>query len=161
MKIKEYLPLVLVLSVILLLDALWFLMGNDFSWMDYMRGFMGLFFVFFGFFKLLDWSGFVMAFAEYDVMASRFKFYAWLYPLVELFLGFAYLLSWQLVTVNIATAVIMFVGSIGVIKAVSSERKIRCACLGTVVKLPMSTVTIIENVGMGLMAVAMLISIFP
>jgi diacylglycerol kinase len=42
--------------------------------------------------------------------------------------------------------------AIGVIQAVMNKRKIRCACLGAVFQLPMSTVTIVEDVGMVLMA---------
>ena len=44
----------------------------------------------------------------------------------------------------------------GVIQAVANKTQIQCACLGTVFKLPMSTVTIVEDVGMVLMAAAML-----
>jgi hypothetical protein len=40
---------------------------------------------------------------------------------------------------------------------VASKTKIQCACLGTVFQLPMSTVTIVEDVGMVLMAAFMLL----
>jgi hypothetical protein len=46
--------------------------------------------------------------------------------------------------------------SIGVIQSVLDKRKIRCACLGAVFNLPMSTVTIIENLLMVVMAAFML-----
>jgi hypothetical protein len=39
----------------------------------------------------------------------------------------------------------MAVSSIGVIQSVFQKRKIRCACLGTVFNLPMSTVTLVED----------------
>jgi hypothetical protein len=48
----------------------------------------------------------------------------------------------------------MAVGLAGVIRAVVSKQSIRCACLGTGFNLPMSTVTIIENSVMLVMAVA-------
>jgi hypothetical protein len=50
----------------------------------------------------------------------------------------------------------MSFSALGVIKAVANKTQIQCACLGTVFKLPMSTVTIVEDVGMVLMAVLML-----
>ena len=37
-------------------------------------------------------------------------------------------------------------------KATFAKQTIQCACLGTVFKLPMSVVTIIENLGMAAMA---------
>jgi hypothetical protein len=39
---------------------------------------------------------------------------------------------------------------------VVNKQTIRCACLGSVFNLPMSTVTIVEDVGMVLMAAWML-----
>jgi hypothetical protein len=47
--------------------------------------------------------------------------------------------------------------SIGVIKSVLNKQKIRCACLGAIFNLPMSTVTIIEDLLMVGMAAAMLV----
>jgi hypothetical protein len=46
---------------------------------------------------------------------------------------------------------------IGVIKAVTSKQTIRCACLGTIFNLPMSTVTIIEDALMLAMAASSLL----
>jgi hypothetical protein len=46
--------------------------------------------------------------------------------------------------------------SIGVIQSVVNKRKIRCACLGAVFNLPMSTVTIMEDLLMVVMSGMML-----
>jgi hypothetical protein len=46
--------------------------------------------------------------------------------------------------------------SIGVIQSVLNKKKIQCACLGAVFNLPMSTVTIIEDLLMVSMAVYMI-----
>ena len=51
----------------------------------------------------------------------------------------------------------MGIGSIGVMRALLNKKRIPCACLGAVVKLPMTTVTAIEDLGMVAMAAAMLI----
>ena len=56
----------------------------------------------------------------------------------------------------IATIFLMSFSSIGVIQSVLDKRKIRCACLGAVFNLPMSTITIIENLTMVVMACVML-----
>lgn len=153
---KKFLPLILVLSGIVTVTLGWQWHEGYSGPMEFMRGFMAFFFLSFGFFKLLDWSGFVMAYQEYDIVAKRIMAYAWLYPLIELGLGISYLTNWNPFWTNVVTAVVMGVSSIGVILALRTKRKFQCACLGTVVKLPMTTVTVIEDVGMGLMALLML-----
>lgn len=124
---------------------------------DFMRIFMGLFFVVFGFFKILDWNGFAYAFAEYDIVASKVKLYAYAYPLIEFFLGLMYLSNKANFVIHTVTASIMFVGSIGVLLSLREKKEIQCACLGTVVKLPVSSITLIEDVGMGVMALYMML----
>ncbi len=57
--------------------------------------------------------------------------------------------------VNIAI-IILGVSSIGVIKSNLAKQKIQCACLGSVFNLPMSTVTIVEDLLMVVMAELML-----
>jgi hypothetical protein len=117
-----------------------------------MRYFMAGFFLSFAFFKLLDIPAFADAYAGYDLLAARWRGWGYVYPFVELGLGAAYLANWQPVLTNGVTLVVMGFSAIGVIQAVMNKRKIRCACLGAVFQLPMSTVTIVEDVGMVLMA---------
>jgi hypothetical protein len=59
--------------------------------------------------------------------------------------------------VNLATLIVMSFSSIGVILAVMNKQKIRCACLGTGFNLPMTTVTIIEDLLMVAMSLYMLL----
>ena len=51
----------------------------------------------------------------------------------------------------------MLIGSLGVLRALLDKRAIRCACLGTAIKLPMTTVTLVEDLGMAAMAAVMLV----
>jgi hypothetical protein len=94
---------------------------------------------------MLDLRGFADAYRSYDLIAKAVPRYGYVYPFIELLLGLAYLAAWQPFGVNLVTTVIMGVSLLGVIKAVTSRQTIRCACLGTVFNLPMSTVTIIED----------------
>ena len=50
----------------------------------------------------------------------------------------------------------MLVGAAGVLKALLDKRAIRCACLGTALNLPMTKVTLVEDLTMASMAAAML-----
>jgi hypothetical protein len=97
----------------------------------------------------------------YDLLAARWQPWGKLYPFVELALGLAYLTHFQPFTTNIVTLIVMGFSSLGVIQSVLNKQQIRCACLGAVFNLPMSTVTIIEDLLMVVMAGVMLISQAP
>lgn len=125
--------------------------------MALMNSFMGLFFVVFSFFKLLDIAGFARAYSTYDIIADRWPGYGYLYPWLELALGIGYLLDRWPFAVNLATVILMSISVIGVLNAVLHKHNIQCGCLGTVFKLPMSIVTIIEDALMGGMALASLL----
>lgn len=122
-----------------------------------MRYFMAGFFLVFTFFKLLDIQAFADAYAGYDLLAARWRTWGLIYPFVELALGIAYLANIAPIATAWVTILVMGFSAIGVIRAVLDKRSIRCACLGSVFNLPMSQVTIVEDVGMVLMALAMLV----
>lgn len=122
-----------------------------------MRHFMAGFFIVFSFFKLLDPPGFVSAYRGYDLIARKLPAWGWAYPFVELALGVAYLLALVPIVTNVVTLVLMLVGAAGVLKALLDKRAIRCACLGTALNLPMTKVTLVEDLTMAAMAAAMLL----
>jgi len=122
-----------------------------------MRHFMAGFFLVFSFFKFLNISGFANSYAMYDVIAKHWKGWGYIYPFVELALGILYLINIFPVATNLLTVIILGISSIGVIQSNLDKKKIKCACLGDVFNLPMSTITIIEDVGMVGMAILMLV----
>lgn len=126
-----------------------------------MRFFMAGFFGAFSFFKLINLREFSSAYARYDVLAGIWPGWGFVYPFVEAALGVAYLGNWVPMATNVVTLIVMTFSSIGVIRAVANKSKIQCACLGAVLKLPMSTVTIVEDLGMAAMALLMLVSRSP
>ena len=118
--------------------------------------FMGFFFIVVSGLKFLDWKGFAKSYAMYDLIAMKSKFYAWAYPVIELFLGVSYLkLNILKITAGI-TFVLMAISVVGVTKSLSSKKKLHCACLGTVIKLPLTKFTLFENITMGIMSLIIL-----
>ena len=93
----------------------------------------------------------------YDILAKKIPAYGFIYPFIELSFGLLYLTNIAPLETNIAVAIVMGFSSIGVILAVSNKTRIKCACLGTVFNLPMTTVTIIEDLLMVGMASGMAI----
>jgi copper chaperone CopZ len=142
-----YYPLFLVLGLIALVS---------FASESWMMAFMAGFYIVFGAFKLLDISAFANAYARYDVIAERVKAWGYVYPFVEVAMGFAFLFWWEMRAMAWLALVLSLIGAVGVIRATRSKQIIQCACLGTVFKLPMSVVTIVENLGMATMAAWML-----
>ena len=158
--LATYSPLLLIVAYILGASLLVQIgMGGlaSITTMDTMRYFMAGFFLVFSFFKLLDINAFANAYSGYDLLARRWRGWGLIYPYVELGLGVAYLSHFNPLLTHWATIIVMGFSAVGVIKAVASKTQIQCACLGTVFKLPMSTVTIVEDVGMVAMAAAMLL----
>ena len=152
-----YKPLILVFFYILLVTlAVEFVYGN-FVLHRFMPNFMAGFFLVFSFFKMLDLTGFASSYAMYDVLAKRVPAYGFVYPFIELGLGTSYLLGYRPMLINMITLIVMAFSSVGVILAVMNKQKIRCACLGTGFNLPMTTVTIIEDLLMAAMAAWMLV----
>ncbi|MBB5031607.1 heavy-metal-associated domain-containing protein [Prosthecobacter vanneervenii] len=149
---RTYRPLIILLSYLLLVITAVNVMQGDFDPALSMRLFMGGFFIAFSFFKMLDLRGFSDAYRSYDLVAKVLPSYGFVYPFIELLLGLAYLANVQPACVNAITALVMGVSLLGVLRAVMSRKAIRCACLGTVFNLPMSTVTIIEDALMLVMA---------
>ena len=122
----------------------------------FMGRFMGGFFLVFGGLKLLDLRGFVSAYAMYDLLAARVTAYGWVYPFLEVALGLAYLAAPSWPTLHAFTLGLMLFSSVGVIQAVSRGEQLKCACMGTAFNLPMTTVTVVEDLGMAAMAAWML-----
>ncbi len=156
---QTYRPLLLIVSFILGSSLLVQLPSGEISSSETMRYFMAGFFLVFSFFKLLDVRSFADAYASYDLLAGRTRLWGLIYPLIELALGIAYLVNIFPFVVNSVTLIVMAFSAIGVLRAVLSKQIIRCACLGTVFQLPMSTVTIIEDAGMAVMAALALVMI--
>ncbi|MEL7145082.1 MAG: MauE/DoxX family redox-associated membrane protein [Bacteroidota bacterium] len=155
--LKTYRPLLLIVGFIAGVSLLAQYPFSEFSGGLWMRHFMAGFFIVFSFFKLLNIEGFASSYAMYDEVAARWKNWGYLYPFVELGLGVLYLINLFPFWTNLVTIVVLGVSSIGVIRSNLNRKKIKCACLGDVFNLPMSTVTIIEDVGMVAMAVVMIL----
>jgi len=131
---------------------------------DFMILYMGIFFVVFSLFKMPDWKGFVTAFSGYDFLAKNIKFYGWIYPGIEFLLGISYLVNYFyaeffLIGTAWVTLFIMGIGAIGVGNKILKKEKFQCACLGTKINVPLTKITLLEDILMAIMAIMLLIGI--
>src|SRR5690606_29058660 len=80
---REYLKLGgILLLIVICATVMSTVLGFD--WQEWMRWFMGGFFVIFGSFKLIGYEMFIMMFPTYDPIAKRFPLYNYFYPFIEL-----------------------------------------------------------------------------
>lgn len=152
-----YKPILLVFGYLVGMTVLNELTKSRFHLMEAMHLFMGGFFLIFSFFKLLDLKGFAYSYMTYDIIAKKWIGWGYIYPIIELLLGVAFLFHFAILEATVITLVVMSVSSIGVIQSLIAKKKIQCACLGTVFNLPMSNITLIEDLLMVVMAAAMMI----
>jgi len=155
-KLKQLKPLFLILFYITSSSILINYQNWDSN--KFMLDFMGIFFISFSFFKMLDLEGFSKSFKMYDPLAKRMSFYAVLYPFVETILGVMFLMKIEVFSALILSIFVLGLTTIGVIKILISKKSIQCACLGSVLKLPMTEATLIENAIMIFMSIFMLSS---
>ena len=123
----------------------------------FMSDFMAVFFIVFAGFKFLNIEEFANAYQGYDIIAKRFPIWSYAFPYIEGALGLTYLIINQSLILNLVTIVITGTAAIGVYKELRNKSNIMCACLGRVIKLPLSKVSLVEDVGMLVMAVLMII----
>ncbi len=154
-KLKDYWPLFSLIAVTAIAGYAVTLHTQG-GLMEWMHNFMGFFLCCFAMLKIFSLSHFADGFQMYDIIAKKSRAYAYAYPFIELGLGLGYLSFTAPALVYSATVLVMSIGAVGVLLAMKKGLKIKCACMGTVLNVPLSTVTLTEDIGMGVMAAIML-----
>jgi len=152
---RDYWPLLVIVSAAVIAGIVGWLQTERV--MRSMTLFMGTGITLLASLKVMNVNDFAMTFAKYDLVAGRFGWYAYGYPFLELALGIGYLLGFKLVIVNAITFVVMTIGAVGVYQKMQDKEVLMCACLGAVFNVPMTWVTLVEDVIMAGMAGVMLL----
>ena len=155
-KIKQLKPLFIILGYILIASIL--LNYKNWNPSNAMLDFMGLFYIIFSFFKILDIKGFSISFSMYDPLAKQAPIYGYIYPFIEVLLGMMFLIRFEVNIALILTVIVLGITTIGVTQTLINKRSIKCACLGTTLNLPMTEATFIENALMIIMAFSLIFS---
>ena len=154
-KIKQLKPLFIILAYISITSLL--LNFKNWDSTNAMLDFMGLFYIIFSFFKILDIKGFSISFRMYDPLAKKVPLYGIIYPFIEILLGIMFLTRIEVELAIILTIIVLGITTIGVTQTLLNKKSISCACLGTTLKLPMTEATFIENALMIIMAFSLII----
>lgn len=149
---SAYYPIFLIAAYIIGVATINNFDNYEINWQGWMSQFMAGFFLVFSAFKLLDIRGFAEGYSTYDLLARRWYTYGYIYPFFELGLGILYLTQLLPTFTQLATIIIMGFSSIGVINSLLKKQKFQCACLGTVLKVPLSSITLVEDLTMVVLA---------
>lgn len=153
--VAQYWPLVLLFSFSAGIPAL-HVIGGNLGFDRWMYESMGIVLVSLSYFKLLDLPKFAEGFSTYDPVAKKFYWYGYIYPFLELISGVAFLMSFSVEWVSGLVVLFLSSTTYGVVRALAEKRQFQCACLGTIFKLPLTKVTIIENTLMIAISILML-----
>jgi hypothetical protein len=122
----------------------------------FIDSFMGVFFIVFAGFKISQLKIFAYGFQSYDLIAKHSLAYSYSYPFIQLAFGFAYLAGFGSIIVDSLVLFVSLISGLGVLKSLIKKQKVHCVCLGNVIKLPLSTISFVEDFGMALMALSMI-----
>ncbi len=153
-KENDYFPLIAIF-ILLVVGAL-ITSINDGIY-SFILNFMTGFFLVFGGLKLLSLKDFVDGYASYDLLAKHVREYGYVYPFIELAFGFSMLYGFHPDWLLWSEAVLMLFGGIGVLIAMRKKSDIQCACLGNVLKVPLTKVSLVENFGMMILAITLIL----
>ncbi len=154
--LKKFLPLIVIFSSIILFTTITTYL-HGFTLEFAMRMMMGSFFAIFGAFKIFNLTAFADAYSTYDILAKCSRAYAFIYPFLEILIAVLYITDIGGIYRDIFTFLLMAVSSVGVIQKLRIKEEIPCACLGMVFKLPMTKVTLFEDVLMAVEAFIMIL----
>jgi hypothetical protein len=119
-----------------------------FSIEQFLVSFMAAFFLVFAAFKLTNIKMFAHGFFSYDIIASRWTAYGYLYPFIQLFFGVAYFFGLSSLYLDLAVLLVSLISAAGVLRTLKKKSKIHCVCLGNIIKLPLSTISLTEDLTM-------------
>ena len=131
--------------------------NDNFSITNFCRYFMGYFFIIFSFLKLLNVKQFAISFSNYDPISNKFFTYGLIYPFLELTLGVLFLSNFLMLYINFITIFIFVPQTLGIMNKLSKNEILECACVGSTFNVPISKLTITENLVMIFMAIIMIL----
>lgn len=126
---------------------------------DWVRWFVGSMLLVFGGFKLISYESFLDVFPRYDALGSRYGWYVYAYPLVEVILGMSYILDLAPSVRYIVTFIMVTFGLIGMVTNLDRQGpSAHHTWLGNFLKLPMSTAILFEDVIVAVLAAVLVVA---
>lgn len=111
----------------------------------FLHNVVGTVFLLLGIVKLYNLNQFVSIFNKYDIIGSNIPSYGYLFPFLEIILGILFLKQSKIRLLYPFTIILITINILGVINGLQSKYKLKCGCIGSFIDLPLSYLTILEN----------------
>ncbi len=151
---RSYVPLGV---IILMITAVSVIVSRGEGFSDFILNFMTGFFLVFAGFKLMDLKGFAEGYSTYDLLAQKWHGYGYIYPFIELTFGLIMLAGFHPEWLLWTELAVMAFSGLGVAIKLAKKEPFICACLGTFLKVPLTKITLIEDFGMAVLALVMIL----
>ena len=118
-----------------------------------LKNYIGFIFIVFGILKLFNLIKFAKIFNKYDIISKKNKIYPFFYPFIEIIIGILLMENIKINEVLFFTIILMVISIFSVIPTLLSGEKLRCGCIGSFFNIPLSYITLSENIMMLSMSV--------
>ena len=152
---------ILIVSLFLFVFIVSFFVNNGMLNPRFIEIYMSMIFTIFGVLKLYDLTKFAVIFSKYDIIARHINIYGYIYPFIELGLGILFYLEQYVNILMYITIGLMIISLISVFISIIQQKTLRCGCLGSFFHIPLSYVTISENLVMLFMSTKYLLKLPP
>jgi copper chaperone CopZ len=156
-QLDIYLPFILVVMFVVLVALAAQISMGHFDVQALLTHLLAGFFIGLSYFKLLDVNAFAEKFAEYDPLAKNFPEYGTFYPFIEVLLGLLLISGQMNILANVLTIIILTITLAGVQQHLQTTDKTQSATIGASFSLPLSKITIAENLIMIMLAIGNLL----
>ena len=150
---KSYIPLLVIVLLITIVSAIL----SSLQLREFLLAFMIAFFLVFAGFKLMDLKGFAEGYSTYDLLAQKWFGYGYVYPFIELAFGLLMLAGYHQHWLLWTECGVMAFSGLGVAIKLARREPFMCACLGTFLKVPLTYVTLVEDFGMAILALLLVL----
>ena len=119
---------------------------------------MGYFLVCLGFLKVLDLPAFVEQFRSYDYFTKKIPWYGMVFPFLELLVALCAISGLWSTGAGILAIVMGSSGGLSIYTRLNAATptQLSCGCAGAHLKLPLGTMSIVENVMMVIMGIMLM-----
>ena len=140
----KFVGIMFFITVVSWLHAQW----RGFDLMQFLESFMGVFFIVFASFKIYNLKEFAYGFKSYEIMKNRSVNWGFSYPFIQVLFGVMYLAGWGSAYLDMIVFLWSSFGAYVVMLTLRKKADVHCVCLGNVIKLPLSTISFVEDFGM-------------
>lgn len=110
--------------------------------------FLGFFSLTFGVFKVINFRTYLESVLEYDLVAQKFKPYAYMFPIFEIIFGILFILQKEILVIEYFCIMLFTLNIVIIANVLEKKQEFTCACMGGLFKLPLSYVSILESLTM-------------